>query len=711
MIHATNTHQHLEIPVQGIDCPECARHVQQTLAALPGVNTVQISLATEKAILQIDPARIDRASICQAIEHAGYRTITTRSPARTLAGFTRPILTLFGLIVGAVLLIIVAGEWLGLFMQITDRVPWWLGDFLVSLAGTPIFMNVLRAAWQRRIISHTLMSLGAIAALAVAQWPTAAVVIFFMHLGSYVEHFTTEQSRQAVKRLMTLAPQMARIERNGQEQEVAISEVQIGETVIVRPGERIPVDGIVIAGQATINQATITGESLPIEVQPGNQVFATTIASLGHLKIRTTHVGTDTTFGRILQMVAEAETHRATVQRLADRFSGYFLPVVATIALATFLASHNPLSVTAVLVVACSCSLALATPIAMLAAIGAGARRGILIKGGKYLETLARADVLLVDKTGTLTTGRPHITACTALANLPTTEILQLAASAERYSEHPLAAAVRSAAAAQGIQPDEPEAFIAIPGYGVRAQVRGKQVAVGNARMLPQGRQYAITQTLEAQGNTPLFVAVNGSIMGILAATDTARPQVAQTLTEMRTLGISHIELLTGDHEQATAALARELGISHRANLLPEDKIAIVKEMQANGHVVIMVGDGVNDAPALAQADIGIAMGAAGADIALEAAHLALMRNDWHLVPETLRLARRTMRTIKMNIAFTVLYNLLGLSLAALGLLPPILAAAAQSLPDLVILANSARLLHQPSAAPQHTARPALPGQ
>src|SRR5439155_430121 len=326
-----------------------------------------------------------------------------------------------------------------LFERITDFVPWYIGWGLVALSGYPIFWNVIKATLRRQIISHTLMSLGVVAALAVGQWPTAVVIVFFMRVGDYAEHFTTERSRQAVKRLTSLAPQTARVERNGGEQVVPIAEVAIGETVMVRPGESIPVDGDVLSGQATVNQAAITGESMPVEVTTGNQVFAATLAQLGSLRIRVTHVGADTTFGRVISMVEEAEAHRAPVQRIADRFSAYFLPVVATIAALTFLISRNPLSVASVLVVACSCSFALATPIAMLASIGAAASRGILIKGGKYLESLSHADVLLIDKTGTITTGQPQITDVIALAGHSQDEVLALAASADRGSEHPLA--------------------------------------------------------------------------------------------------------------------------------------------------------------------------------------------------------------------------------------------------------------------------------
>jgi len=352
--------------------------------------------------------------------------------------------------------------------------------------------------------------------------------------------------------------------------------------------------------------------------------------------------------------------------------------------------------------VACSCAFALATPIAMLASIGAGAKRGVLIKGGKYLESLAQADVLLIDKTGTITLGRPQITDIVPLNGVSQDELLTLVASAERYSEHPLAEAVRAAAQARQLSLAAPESFEALPGLGVRARVDGALIAVGNRRLIPTASSLSDADDLESQGKTPLFVARDGELIGALAAADTPRPEVPAALEAVRELGVRHIELLTGDNERAAAALVEGMyghmplsDLRYRANLLPEDKIAIVKEYQARGHTVVMVGDGVNDAPALAQADVGIAMGAAGSDVAVEAAHIALMREDWTLVPEVLEISQRTMRVVKLNIAFTTVYNVVGLTLAALGILPPILAAAAQSLPDLGIMANSSRLLRQ----------------
>lgn len=618
------------------------------------------------------------------------------SSAASLAGFSTGLLTVFGLVLGTVLLLVVLAEWLGLLDKASELVPWpfWLAGVLAG--GYPIFRTVLRAALQLKVTSHTLMTVGLAAAIAVGQWPAAVIVVVFMRLADYIEQFTAVRARRAVQDLTAMAPETARIERDGREVDVPVAEVRVGETVIVRPGEKIPVDGDVIGGQATVNQAAITGESMPVESGPGARVFAASFTHLGHLRVSATKVGSDTTFGRVIQLVENAEKHRAPVQRIADRFATWYLPVVVAIATATFVMSGNALATAAVLMVACSCSFAIATPVAMIASIGSAARRGLLIKGSKYIEALAKADVVLLDKTGTLTLGRPRITDIVPLdERLDHDRLLQLAATAERYSEHPLAEAVRAAARERGLRLGEPVGFEAIPGQGVRVRIEDGTIAVGSRWLLMDEGVPACAADLEAQGKTLLFVARDGEAIGVLAAMDTLREEVPAALAELRGLGIKHIELLTGDNERIAGALARHLGIAYRANLLPEDKIAVVKDHQARGRVVVMVGDGVNDAPALAQADVGIAMGAAGSGVAIEAAHIALMREDWSLVPEVLRIARRTMRVVKLNLAFTAIYNLTGLALASIGVLPPVVAAAAQSGPDFGILANSARLLRQ----------------
>jgi Cd2+/Zn2+-exporting ATPase/Cu+-exporting ATPase len=701
-----------------MDCADCTRHVQHAIEQVPGVEAVDVYLASEKAIIQHEIGYADITAIRKAVASAGYlvpqvaQDDTQIDPPSDVA---RPILTLLAILFGVILFIIVVGEWLGFFERITPLIPWPINLAIVILIGYPAFSNVVRATLNRQIIAHSLMSLGVLAAIAVGEWATAAVVAFFMRVGDYVERFTTERARRAVKDLTSLAPQSARLERAGVEIEVPISQVQIGETVVIRPGEQIPVDGEVIAGHATVDQSTITGESMPFEAGPGSQVYAATITSNGSLRVRAVHIGPDSTYGRVIKLVEEAEAHRGDIQRLADKFSTYYLPAVIGVALLTLFIRQDPMATAAVLVVACSCAFALATPIAILASVGAAAKQGVLIKGGKYLEIIPEADVLLIDKTGTLTLGKPYITDVMPISSEHVIDsknrqrkediedsqgrILSLAASAERYSEHPLAEAVRIEASRRGISLQDPDDFEAIPGMGINAQLNGDSVAVGNRKFIEEiwGNSLDSDEMdqLRDQGKSLLFVALNGEPCGVLAAADKLRSEVPGAIQATRAQGMKHIELLTGDNQVSAADLADHLAIPYRAELLPEDKISIVKDYQAKGHKVIMVGDGVNDAPALAQADVGIAMGAAGHSIAMEAAHIVLMREDWELIPQLLQIAQRTTRVIKGNIIFTLVYNFLGLSLAALGYLPPILAAAAQSIPDIGILVNSSRLLRQ----------------
>jgi len=714
----------VELPVHGMDCGGCVRNVQHAVAGLPGVQDVEVYLAGERAEVTLDPARTGVEEVRRAIEQAGYACpLPDGSPkngserggagADRAAALTRRAMTLMGLIFAVVLIVVVIGEGFGLIEVLTDRVPLWLGALAVLGFGWPVFRNVARNAVRGRIVSHTLMSSGAMAALAIGEWATAALVVFFMRVGDYAESFTTERARRSLKDLTELAPRTARVERGGTERggtegggtegggterdgierDVPVEQVRVGEVVVVRPGEIVPVDGEVVSGAATMNQAAITGESMPVEAGQGSRVFAATLAQLGSLRVRATGVGRDTTFGQVIRQVEQAEANRGETQRLADRFSSWYLPLVAAIAVATYLIGGDLLAAVAVTVVACSCAFALATPVAMLASIGAAAGRGLLIKGGKYIEALAKADVILLDKTGTLTRGRPDVTDVVAFGGWREEELLGLAAAAERDSEHPLADAVRRRAREHGLPVDRPDAFEAVPGLGVRAQLHGRTVEVGSKRLIGAATVPAAADALERRGGTLLYVLVDGELAGVLAAADALRSEVPAALDALRALGLGDIELLTGDNERTASAIAKELGIGYRAQLLPEDKIARVREHQARGRTVVMIGDGVNDAPALVQADVGIAMGAAGSDVAIEAAHVALMNDDWSRVPELFAIARRTMGVVKLNIGFTAVYNVAGIGLAAVGLLPPIFAAALQSIPDLGIMGNSARLL------------------
>ena len=693
----------IELPVEGMDCAGCAAHVRTALESVEGVTRADVRLATAKAVVELDPERVRPEQLREAVAQAGYR-VPEPEPVDAEAGGLAPreaearaflsrATRVTGLVFGAVLVFVVVGGWLGLFGRLTDLVPFPVGVGFVLLVGWPPFRNVVAAGLRGRVIAHTLMAVGVLAALAIGQWVTAAVVAFFMRVGDFVEGYTMRQGGRAIRDLQALAPRVARVVRGDVEAEVPIEQVRPGDEVWVRPGEKVPVDGTVVAGRAAVDQAAITGESMPVAAQPGTSVFAASLVSEGALRIRVDRVGEDATFGRIVRLVEEAEGHRSRVQLVADRFSARYLPVVAGVAALTFLLRRDPLATAAVLVVACSCAFALATPMAMMASIGAGARRGLLVKGGRWLELLARADVLLLDKTGTLTLGRPRVGRVVPLGGRTDDDVLRLAASVERRSEHPLAAAVVRAAREHDLVLAEPEGFEAHPGLGVSGILSEGRVRVGSRDWALPDVDLPEAAALEAEGATIVHVSVDGVPAGLIGLSDEVRADVPGAIAELRALGLSDIEILTGDHERAAASVAAPLGVSYRAGLLPEQKIEIVREHQRAGRTVVMVGDGVNDAPALAQADVGIAMGAAGTDIALEAAHIALMRDDWSLLPEAFRIARRSMSVVRLNLGFTAVYNVVGLTLAALGLLPPIFAAAAQSIPDLGILGNSARLL------------------
>lgn len=688
--------QTIEVPIKGMDCANCTQHVKHAISQIAGVAQVEVLLASEKAVITLDPARVKMPSIQKAVSRAGYTVNDPRLKGTQSARATgRKAIMVLSIVIGLVLFVAVLGEGFGLFERITDKVPFIYGALIVIIGALPVFIDVIRSALQKQITSRTLMSLGMIAALAVGQWTTAGVVVFMMHIGNFIESFTTERSRKAVKDLGRMLPAFAHVERGAEEIDLPVEEVRQGDIVVIRPGETIPVDGQVISGNAAVNQASVTGEALPVEVARGSRVYAATVSQSGSIRIRTTHTGRSTTFGRVIQLVEEAETRRGNYQRFADKFSGYYLPVVAGIALLTWILSGNALSATAVLVVACSCSIALATPIATLASIGAAARQGIVVKGGKYLELLAAARVVLIDKTGTVTLGKPGITAVVPMNGMDEDRLLTLAASAERYSEHPLAQALRDAALERNLPLKEISEFEALPGLGIRTTIEGHSILVGNDRLLDSPTNRSQLQEQPKNNGTQIYVQVDGTIVGVLTAADELRQEVPAAIANLRRMGIATIELLTGDNETSAAEICRQLGISYRANLLPEDKIRIVEEYQANDHPVIMIGDGINDAPALARADVGIAMGSSGSDIAIETANIGLMREDWNLVPALIHSARKTMQVVRMNLIFTAIYNVIGIGLAAFGVLPPILAAALQSIPDLGILGNSSRLLRQ----------------
>lgn len=681
-----------ELSVDGMDCAGCARSVEGAVEQVQGVQEADVRLMAGKVVVTANAHAQPWPAVSDAIERAGYTVVRADADSAQPSAqtHTRRSMGVLAAVAVAVLAMAVLGHGLGVFAWIERVVPWPLGVAATFGLGYPVFKKVAVAAWGRRIIAHTLMAVGVAAALATGEWVTALIIVIFMRLGDYVESFTTDRARDALRTLVHQTPQQARVERASGTEQVSIGEVRPGDVVQVRPGEKIPVDGTVMEGHATIDQSAITGESMPVEANTGDDVFAATVAQGGRLRIRAEEIGEDTTFGRVVQMVEQAEAHRGRMQQWADQFSGYYLPFVAAAAGATYLIGGSIMATVAVLVVACSCAFALATPVAMLAAIGTSARQGVLIKGGKYIEALAQADTLLIDKTGTLTLGEPRITDVISVNGITEAELLRLAAATEQHSEHPLATAVRRAATERELDLPAPRHFEAVPGRGVQAVVNGATVAVGNASFVGNARGISTNRP----GQTPLYVSVDDELAGVLWAADAERAGVQSALNALRD-HFATIEILTGDNEQTAAVVAERFGLAYRAELLPDDKIEAVRAHQDARRTVVMVGDGVNDAPALAQADVGIAMGAGGTDVAIDAAHIVLMRDDWALVPAVVQTATRALGVVKSNLMLTAVYNLLALGAASVGYLPPVLAAALHSIPDLGILANSSRLLRR----------------
>jgi len=686
--------------VEDLCCADCPVSIQKALASVVGIKELKVLPTSEKLLVTYDATRLNLDEIVRRIETLGYRVKDEKhEQGLSGRGLSQMVPFVFVSTIAILVILEIALERLGLLELAEIPTPILIAATLVG--GFPIFREALEGLRSRQVTADLLMSVAIGAAVSIREFSAALLIVFFMSIAHFLERFTVRKSREAIDELIKLVPKTARVRRGGSEVEIDADELMIGDLVIVRPGERIPADGVILKGRSSVDQAPITGESIPTEKDEGDTVFAGTINQLGVLEFNVNRIGRDTTLGRIISLVEEAEASKAPIQKFADRYSSYYLPVVLLASVITFALTRVPTHAIAVLVVACPCAIALATPLSVVASVGSSAKRGVLIKGGLFLENLARVDTVIVDKTGTLTLGKPQVTDVIRYSGVTESELIGLAASAETYSEHPLASAVLEYAKSRGIQIEPVSEFVANPGKGITCRLKGKRVIVGNMELLDSENVQFEKDTvverlreLEKQGKTVLLVGLDSNLVGMIAVADVIRGEVASALTELKRMGIREFVLLTGDNERVAAAVAKSLGISvFKANLLPEDKIAEVQRLQAQGRKVAMIGDGVNDAPALAQADVGIAMGVTGSDVALEAAPLALMRDDWTQIPIVVRIARRTVRTIRQNVAFGILFNVAGVLLASVGILTPILAAAAQSLPDVVVFLNSSRLL------------------
>ncbi len=575
----------------------------------------------------------------------------------------------------------------------------WLYLAAALVGSVYIWWSAIQGIRERDFTADIPVSFATAAALIIGQYAAAAVVAVLLLLGGMLEEFVSARAGNALDSLAKLLPDRVTVRRDGEDLVVPLEEVQNGDLVLIRSGDRIPVDGVVALGTASINQAAITGESLAVEKQPGDPVFAGTLNELGALEVRTTKVGEETTLGQIRRMVEEAKAQKAPIERILNRYAKFYTPAALILGALVWWWSGDILRAITILIVFCPCVMVLATPTALVASIGNAALRGSLVKKGATIEAMAKVTAVAFDKTGTLTFGQPKLTTLDPLGQLTETELLRLAAIAEKLSEHPLGRAVVQAAIAREIVIPDPEEFTVLPGLGVRARIEGAEVIVGRPRLLSeQGitvdpNVQARATNLAAVGRTVILVAHNSQVVGMLVLEDTLRPQASQVITRLKKLGIRTV-LVTGDNTVTAERIAGELGISEvHAEVLPAQKVEIVKQLQAQGQSVAFVGDGVNDGPALATANVGVAMGLGGTDVAIETAEIALLSDDLTKLPHLLSLSRQAMRAIKQNLLFSLGVLTIAVGLAIPGILAPVTGALLHELSSIPVIANSARLI------------------
>lgn len=741
-----NTTKEIIIPVAGMTCSACATAIERALNKLAGVESASVNFATEKVMVKYDSAIVRISEIKQSIIKAGYQPldiVNTQQIDEDKNRKEKEIKTLWlkfkvSLTFSVPLLYIAMGGMLGwplpkAILPMNYPLLYALIEILlvipVVIAGNRFYRVGYKAILRRSPNMDSLIAMGTSAAILYSLYSTfristgdfkyvndlyfetAGVIITLILLGKSLEAVSKGRTSEAIKKLMGLSPKTAIVLHGEVEMEIPIEEVEVGDIIVVKPGSKIPVDGEVTEGHTAVDESMITGESMPIEKSKGDKVIGASINKNGSIRFKATRVGSDTALAQIIKLVEDAQGSKAPIAHMADVVSGYFVPIVFAIAtlaaLAWYISGQTPVfSLTifiAVLVIACPCALGLATPTAIMVGTGKGAEHGVLIKGGAALETTHKIKTIVFDKTGTITEGRPEVTDIIVLGGFQSNELLQLAASAEKGSEHPLGEAIVRGAEKKNLEIIKGTGFKAIPGRGIQVVLDGKNVLLGNRKFMDEtgidiGNLSEHVDSLAAEGKTPMYVAINSNAAGVIAVADIVKPSSALAIKKLKEMGIE-VAMITGDNRKTAEAIARQVGIDLvLAEVLPQDKANEVKKLQALGKKVAMVGDGINDAPALAQADIGIAIGS-GTDVAMESADIVLMRSDLMDVATAIQLSKSTIRNIKQNLFWAFAYNVAGIPIAA-GLLfafggpklNPIFAAAAMSLSSVSVLTNALRL-------------------
>lgn len=711
-------HQKIRFSVQGMACENCAKKVERQLNGLAGIEEASVSFVLSEATIKYSPEVIEAISIKNIITSHGYTVTEARgSIGDVFVSKRKGAIRVF--VVGLLLI----SSWL--IHRLID-VPVVITDAMaltaIIIGGYPIASKAIKALVKKSINVSTLVTVAASAAVAIGDYFEAGVVIFILLLGEFLEAATLTRATKAIKGLASLIPDRVRLKRDNIEVDVPPSEIKMGDVIIVRSGERIAIDGVVVRGEATVDEALVTGESMPVEKSQGDTAYSGTMNRTGAIEIKATKVGKDTTVARIEEMIREAQGRKAPVERTVDRFAKYFVPAVIAFAAIVYLVSGDIRRAITVLIVACPCALVLGTPTAVVAAIGAAARRGTLIRGGEALEAAGRVNLAIFDKTGTLTYGAPKVVAVKKVCGHKEEDIIQLAAVAERFSEHPIAGAILGKASELKLLVTAPDDFKIKRGQGIDVKHNGLHIVVGNRSLLkdygiklsPEIDEYMLTR--EKMGETTLIVAhgtdecddifvsdarPRGSaccskvVCGVISIADTPREGAVKAIQLLRSTGSGRaVALYTGDTHCTASSIAQRLGIDEvAAGLLPEDKANKIKALMEQGNTVAMVGDGINDAPALATANIGIAMGVVGSDIAVQAANIVVLNDDITSVPRAIGLGRKALSVIKQNLAFAVIFNTVMIGLASYGYISMIMAAAFHQASSLAVILNSMRLL------------------